>query len=151
MTIFPYIFTVRNEVSKVMFLHLSVILSTGRGLPQCMLGYHPPGANPPKSRHPPPGPGNPPGADPPGQTPPRDQALPSPEQTPPEQTPPQGDDCRCGRYASYWNAFLLNRKWFISSWMCTIVCSLLSYSLFWNSFQISWWILSVQRMSIPLK
>ena len=36
------IFTVRNEVAKVMFLHLSVILSTGGGLPQCMLGYHPP-------------------------------------------------------------------------------------------------------------
>ena len=36
-----------------MFLHASVILSTGGCLPQCMLGYHhPPGADPP-SRHPP--------------------------------------------------------------------------------------------------
>ena len=39
-----------NEVwGKVIFLHLSVILFTGGGLPQCMLGYHPPGpCNPPK-------------------------------------------------------------------------------------------------------
>ena len=36
------IITVRNEVAKVMFLHMSVILSTGGCLPQCMLGYHPP-------------------------------------------------------------------------------------------------------------
>ena len=33
-----------NEVwGKVIFLHLFVILFTGGGLPQCMLGYHPPG------------------------------------------------------------------------------------------------------------
>ena len=42
-----------------MFLHLSVILSTGECLPQCMLGYHnppsrhPPGPGPPGTRHPP--------------------------------------------------------------------------------------------------
>ena len=42
-----------------MFLHLSVILSTGGCLPQCMLGYHnppsrhPPGPGPPGTRHPP--------------------------------------------------------------------------------------------------
>ena len=42
-------FTGRNEVvAKVMFLLVSVILFTG-GLPQCMLGYHPP----PGRRHPP--------------------------------------------------------------------------------------------------
>ena len=35
------IFTVRNKVAKVMFLHLSVILFTGGGMPQCMLGCHP--------------------------------------------------------------------------------------------------------------
>ena len=59
------LFTVRNEVAKVKFLHLSVSNSVHRGcLPQCMLGYHPPG------------PGTPP-----EQTP--------PEQTPPEQTPPR--------------------------------------------------------------
>ena len=44
-----------NEVwGKVTFLHLSVILFTGRGLPQCMLGYHPlPWEQSPWSRHPP--------------------------------------------------------------------------------------------------
>ena len=53
------IITVCNEVAKVMFLHLSVILFTGGCLPQCMLGYHPPGADttpgsrPPRTRHPP--------------------------------------------------------------------------------------------------
>ena len=35
-----------------MFLHLSVILFTGGGLPQCMLGYHPPRSRPPRSRPP---------------------------------------------------------------------------------------------------
>ena len=34
--------TVRNEVAKVMFLHLCVCPQGGGGLPQCMLGYHPP-------------------------------------------------------------------------------------------------------------
>ena len=37
-------FTVRNEVAKIMLLHLSVC-SQG-GLPQCMLGYHPPEQTP---------------------------------------------------------------------------------------------------------
>ena len=60
-----------------MFLHVSVILSTGGGLPQCMLGYHPqgpgtplgPGTHPEQTPHP--GPGTP-------QTrhPPCDQASP---------------------------------------------------------------------------
>ena len=64
----------RNEVAKVMFLHLSVCLSTGgRGLPQCMLGYypppravtlpptrHPPGPAPPLGSRSPPGAGTPP-------------------------------------------------------------------------------------------
>ena len=61
--------TGHNEaVAKVMFLLVSVILSTGGCLPQCMLGYHPLGADIPQSRHP-------------------------PEQTPPwEQTPPPGAD-----------------------------------------------------------
>ena len=37
------IITGRNEVvAKVMFLLVSVILLIGWGLPQCMLGYHPP-------------------------------------------------------------------------------------------------------------
>ena len=45
--------TGRNEVvAKVIFLHLSVILFTGGGLPQWMLGYHPPEQTPPGSRPP---------------------------------------------------------------------------------------------------
>ena len=42
--------TGRNEVvAKVMFLQLCVILFTGGGLPQCMLGYHPlPRRHPPQ-------------------------------------------------------------------------------------------------------
>ena len=55
-----FIFTARNEVGA-RFLHVCVILFTGGGLPQCMLGYHPP-----------PGPGTP------QEQTPRDQA-PSPE------------------------------------------------------------------------
>ena len=77
----PHIFTGRNEVvAKVIFLHLSVIHSVhrgGRGLPQCMMGYHPPGSRHPRSRHPPdqtpPGPGTPRPGTPPDQTPPRKQ------------------------------------------------------------------------------
>ena len=65
----PIIFTGRHEVvAKVIFLHLSLIHSVhGGGLPQCMLGYHPP-----------------PGADPL----PREQ-TPLLEQTPPWEQPPQ--------------------------------------------------------------
>ena len=49
-----FIFTGRNEVvAKVIFLHLSVILFTGGRLPQCMLGYHPLGADPPRADPPP--------------------------------------------------------------------------------------------------
>ena len=43
-----------NEVwGKVIFLHLSVILFTRGGLPQCMLGYHPRENAPPRTMHPP--------------------------------------------------------------------------------------------------
>ena len=85
-------FTIRNKLAKVMFLHLFVSHSVHRGvLPQCMMGYHTPlGPGTPKSR--PPGPGTP--------------------MSPPEQTHPLGpgapraDGYCCGRYASYWNAFL---------------------------------------------
>ena len=70
---------------KVIFSQASVVLLTGGGLPQCMLGYHPPGADIPQSRHPlprnrplPPRSRQPPGADdPPGSTPrPRSTSLP---------------------------------------------------------------------------
>ena len=85
----------------------------GRGcLPQCMVGYHP------QSRHPPSRADTPPEQTPSWSRHPRSR-HPPPEQTPPradnprEQTPPQSrhppprnSHC-CGRYASYWNAFLL--------------------------------------------
>ena len=110
----------------------------GGGLPQCMLGYHPPKT---RQTHPleqtPPRPGrHPPEQTPPQtrQTPPRAdttppwirQTPPRTRQTPPEQTPPQTRQTppwtrqttppkkadfsirsTSGRYASYWNAFLL--------------------------------------------
>ena len=60
-----HIFTVRNEVAKVMFF--TCVCPHGRGcLPQCMLGYHPPGADPEQTS--------------PEQTPPR-------ADTPPERRP----------------------------------------------------------------
>ena len=81
------IITGRNEVvAKIIFLHLSVIHSVHRGgLPQCMLGYHPPGADTPPGQNPldqnPPGPYTPPEQTPPDQTP-------MGADTPQEQTPP---------------------------------------------------------------
>ena len=119
--------TVRNEVAKVMFLHLSVSHSVYRG---GVPGQAPPGpGTPPRTRYPPwdqvhpppwdqvhPGPGTPPGTRytppgtrcPPRQVPPR-QVHPlgpgTPRQVHPLPTPAHGY-C-CGRYASYWNAFLL--------------------------------------------
>ena len=88
--------TGRNEVvAKVIFLHLFVILSTG-GLPQCMLGYHPP-----RSRHTHPSPGSRPpweqtpsrSRHPPEQTPLEQTPLPPwSRHHPPEQTPPPGGD-----------------------------------------------------------
>ena len=100
-------------MAKVIFLHLSVIHSVhrgGGGLPQCMLGYPPPGADtppeqtPPGSRHLPEADTNPPGSRyPPGaDTPPGSSHL-----------PPGADSSirsTSGRYASYWNAFLLLDK-----------------------------------------
>ena len=69
---------------------------------------------PPGSRHPP-LPGTPPGPGTPRPGTPREQTPPGPDtpsQTPlPDQTPPREADCSIrstsGRYASYWNAFLL--------------------------------------------
>ena len=115
-----------------MFLHLSVILSilsTGGGgggcLPQCMLGYSPPHADTPKGRHPP-------WADTPAQcmlgytpplpsacwdTPPLAQCMlgytPRPVHSgihPPPSACWDTHGYCCGRYASYWNAFLLVLK-----------------------------------------
>ena len=56
---------------------------------------HPPDQVPPQTRYTPPGPGTPL----PDQVHPRDQVHPT----------PRYGHC-CGRYASYWNAFLLNRN-----------------------------------------
>ena len=121
-----FLFTVRKRsCGKLMFYTcLSVILFTRGVLPQCMLGYTPP--TPWDQRHP-----QEPEADtpqdqrqtPPGQTPPPpEQTLPAdtpladtPGQTPPRPTPPgrhspgrhpPADGCCCGRYASFWNAYL---------------------------------------------
>ena len=95
---------------------------------------------PPGTRYTPPvGPGTPPGWDqvhppsgtrytPPDQVPPWDQVPPQTRYTPPDQVPPQtrytppgpGTPPRtreirstCGRYASYWNAFLLKMEFFL--------------------------------------
>ena len=91
-----------------MFLQASVILSTGKGgLPQCMLGYHPPRADTPRSTHPPGA--DPQGADPPGaDTPPgsRQQTTPPGADTPRHRVCWEIQSTR-GRYASYWNAILL--------------------------------------------
>ena len=108
--------TVRNEVAKVMFLHAFVCPHWGgRSLPQCMLGS--PGADtpqeqtPPRSRHPQ-------SRHPPQQTPlqsihphsrhPPHEQTPSRNRHPPPgaDTPPRRDGHCCGRYTSYWNAFL---------------------------------------------
>ena len=87
------VITVRNEVAKVMFLHLSVSHSVHRGvcLNACWDTTHPLPPLPPTpvlpgTRHPP-GPG------------------PSPW----DQAPPADSYC-CGWYASYWNAFLFKIK-----------------------------------------
>ena len=109
-----------------MFLLVSVILLTGGGLPQCMLGFHPLEAdNPLEQTHPPkagtpqkqtppradippeadlPRGRHPPGGRPPKQTPPGSR--------PPEQTPPWEAESSIwsmsSQYASYWNAFFLS-------------------------------------------
>ena len=124
------LFTVRNEVAKVMFLHVSVILSTG-GLPHCMLGYHPPPQDqaPPQEQTPTlreqtppweqttpweeiPTRSRPPTRRPPRKKTPQEQIPPGADtpqsrHPPQEQTPPRDGHC-CGWYASYWNAFLLS-------------------------------------------
>ena len=97
----------QRVVAKVIFLHLSVILFTGGGLPQCMVGYLPEQTppsreqTPPLSRHPP------------KQTPPGADSPPGADTHPGKQTPAYG--LQAGRYASYWNAFLL-QTCFTSQW-----------------------------------
>ena len=108
-------FTVRNEVAKVMFLHLSVC---PRGVSASVhAGMTPPWDQAsPGTRHPtgpgtPPGLGTPPG---PGTPTPQTRHLPplgpgttrDQAQPPGPGSPPGADGYCCGRYASYWNAFL---------------------------------------------
>ena len=92
--------TVRNEVAKVMCLQASVCPQGVGGV--CLSACWDItrlGADIPQE-----------------QTPPRSRHHPPPEQTtPPEQTPGSRHPLRkqrygrcCGRYASYWNAFLFN-------------------------------------------
>ena len=105
-----HFFTVRNEVAKVMFLHLSVCPQRGVCLSTCWDTAPPPREQHPRSRHPPrasthlgadtsPGSRPPPGADTP--------QPPLWEQAPPGADTPPGDGYCCRRYASCWNAFLL--------------------------------------------
>ena len=94
--------TVRNEVAKVMFLHLSVILSMG-GV--CLSVCWDTTPLPPGSRHPPDQ------AYPPA--PPRNRHPPSNRHPPGSGTPRSRDGYCCGRYASYWNAFLLKGYYYL--------------------------------------
>ena len=93
-----------------MFLHLSVCPRGGVCLSACWDTTAPP----PRSRRPPP-PGTRHRPSPAG-TPPLLEADTPPEQTPqagspgPDPSPPPADDYGCGRYASYWNAFLFSLK-----------------------------------------
>ena len=76
-----------NEVCKG-YVFTRVCHSVHRGcLSQCMLGYHPPGADPTRSKPPSPGADPPQQITPPEQTSPQDQAPPGAE-TPREQTTP---------------------------------------------------------------
>ena len=107
--ILPY-YRSQRSWAKVMFLQ-ACVCPQGGCLPQCMLGYPPRTRHPPGSRHPP-RPGNP--TSPPDQAPPRPGTPPDQETppSPPDQAPPPPEaDCSIrltsGRYASYWNAFLL--------------------------------------------
>ena len=102
------IFTGHNEVvAKVMFLLVSVILSTG-GSASVQKYPPPPGKEaPPGRKHPPEG--STPRRKHPweGSTPPPRRKHPLEGSTPrKEAPPPPGIRSMSGRYASYWNAFL---------------------------------------------
>ena len=116
--------TVRNEVEKVMFLHMCVCPQRREYLGRCPPDQvHPPGTRYiPGTRYTP-RPGTPPGTPPRTRYTLRGQGTPprpgtrytptGPGTTPQDQvhplgpgTPPSGDGYCCGWYASYWNAFL---------------------------------------------
>ena len=96
------------EVAKVMFLQASVCPQGG----ECLTRYTPPGQVQPPRPGTPPGPGTLPRTrytpSPGRYTPPKAGTPPQTRYTPPDQVhPPRYGHC-CGRYASYWNAFLLH-------------------------------------------
>ena len=107
------IITVRNDIAKVMFLQACVCPEGG--LSASVHG----GIPPPGSRHPPGADNLPPGADPLGAATPQKQTPPqrdtprsrhparSRHHPPGADTPTRDGHC-CGRYASYWNAFLFS-------------------------------------------
>ena len=84
----PVYYRPQTKFVKVMFLHLSVILSMGRGLPQCMLGYTPPPRVDPQEADTPLGSRHPPGS-----------RHPHEADTPREQTPPQQQTPPCAVHA----------------------------------------------------
>ena len=90
--------TVRNEVAKVMLLHLTVILSTGGwGWGWGSASVHAWIPHLPRTRHPPPGTRHPPGPDLPGPGTPRDQIPLGPDPPGPgtpsrTRHPPRGPD-----------------------------------------------------------
>ena len=107
--------------------------SRGGCLPQCMLGYTPPGSRHPPEQTCPPFEQTPPQEQTPlpsGADTPQEQTPPPGSRHPPEQTPPGADipppradtplqrraclEIRSmrGRYASNWNAILFNEMWF---------------------------------------
>ena len=112
-----------------MFLQACVILFTGRGLAQCMLGYHPP---PPHQEQ-----ATPPGAEPLEQAPPLGADPPGadpPELAPPRSRPPHCRACweirsTHGRYAFYWNGILFCVK--LTRITLSKSCKLWILSLLW--------------------
>ena len=103
------VFTVRNEIAKVMFLQASVCpRGWGVGVSASVHAWIPPPSGRPSreqthlpvSRHPP-GSRHPLEHTPPEQTPQRSRHPPGADIS------PRRDGHCCGRYASYWNAFLL--------------------------------------------
>ena len=100
----------KRSCGKVMFLQVSVILLTGGGVggwvSQDALQAPPPPQmeNPPMEN--PPGWRTPLDGEPPPDGEPPDGEPPRMENPPGWRTPPRS---MCGRYASYWNAFLFNR------------------------------------------
>ena len=85
----------QTKFAKVMFLHVSAILSKGEG------------AGTPRTSYTPPGPATPPG---PGTHLPQDQVHPRDQVHPPGSSVCWEIRATSGRYASYWNAFLFLEK-----------------------------------------